>query len=297
MRACLYGYHRKGEKMPKDNIFDALAQEEERWDGEDLLESETQNEEEIPIEKPMVDQSFEEFDEMSDREKERLWRQTQAAAQINGKEHYDYRDRQIKSYLEQALEIENSDPKYRERLLKMIINLGLSQDDPLLLVLIATGHLRTLMEDLPKRQQLMVNKLSEDLDRYRRELDQVLEEKEKKFTSLSYYQAKAGTTQVINEHKEKLEQSEREALSRLAHASSHCQMLIIYSYNQVIQDWEKKVKEINEEASLIKRADSMVIVTGILILLIFGLLSGLGITYLLENSDKKANQNQISAGF
>lgn len=278
--------------MPEDNAFDALAQEEEGWDREDFSGLDTPSDEELLSEKS-VNQTFEEFDQMSDREKERLWRQTQAVDQINSKQHYEHRDRQIKSYLEQALEIENSDPKYRERLLKMIINLGLSQDDPLLLVLVATGHLKTLMEDLPKCQQSMIDKLSEDLDNYRRELNQVLEEKEKKFISLSYYQARAGTTQVINEHKEKLEQSEREALSRLAHASSHCQMLIIYTYNQVIQDWEKKVKEINEKASLIKRADSMVVVTGILILLVFGFLSGLGTFYFWQSNTQKTSWEKI----
>ena len=218
-----------------------------------------------------------------DREKKRRWRQNRAAANMESMQaHYQYRDQQVKSYLEQALEIENSDPKYRERLVKMIIDLGLSQDDPLLLVLIATGHLKTLMEDLPRLQQEMINSLSADLDNYRREFNKMLEETENRFTSVSYYQAKAGTAKVINDHKENLESSEQKAISRLALASSHCQMLITHTYHEMIQDWEKKVKEINDRASLIKRADSMVIVVGIGLLLSFGFLAGFSLNWLLQ---------------
>ena len=104
---------------------------------------------------------------------------------------------QVSRYLDEALELDGGDPAYRERLLKMVVKLGIPESDPLFLVLVATSHLRLLLEKLPEQQERLITELSQELEDYRSQMNQAMQDSEKYLAQSNYRRAKEATKTAI----------------------------------------------------------------------------------------------------
>ncbi|NJL78273.1 MAG: hypothetical protein HC836_32120 [Richelia sp. RM2_1_2] len=68
---------------------------------------------------------------------------------------------------------------FKKRVLDFALSCGLSQDDPLFLVLIATGQLEVMLEDAPQTLQLLFKTWNRDLARNLEQVEQVAVERQK----------------------------------------------------------------------------------------------------------------------
>ncbi len=77
--------------------------------------------------------------------------------------------------------------EFKRRVLDFALSSGLSQDDPLFLVLVATGHLETLLEDAPDTLQAVFKHWNQDLVKTLELVEQVTVERQKVAIERSAY--------------------------------------------------------------------------------------------------------------
>lgn len=211
-----------------------------------------------------------EFDELANKEDKALLEEYENNQGMETQQ-------QVSRYLDEALELDGGDPAYRERLLKMVVKLGIPESDPLFLVLVATSHLRLLLEKLPEQQEKLLTELSQELEDYRSQLNQALENSEKHLSQSNYRRAKEGMRTAIAESEENRKHEEQQMINRIASETFQCQLKLQATYEQVAKQWEEKIK-----GSQIKRQDQSVIVLVLLSVLVTGAVLGYGVNVLLE---------------
>jgi hypothetical protein len=79
--------------------------------------------------------------------------------------------------LAEALKGKSED--FKRRVLDFAFRSGLSQDDPLFLVLVATGHLEVMLEDAPETLQLLFKNWNHELASNLEKVEQVAVERQK----------------------------------------------------------------------------------------------------------------------
>ena len=178
------------------------------------------------------------------------------------------------SYLNYALELDGADRAYRERLLRMVVHLGLREDDELFLVLIAVGHARFLMEDLPSKLDRVVDDFRLELDNHRQGFNQMLEESEAKLAQYYQLRFKGVADEQVKAHKKELSEQEQKLINRIADQTTASQYALLRSYEDVADRFEKKVQASVRTASLLQGKDRGLVAFLAVLLLAMGI--GLG---------------------
>ena len=84
---------------------------------------------------------------------------------------------QVNKFLAEALK--GKSEEFKKQVLSFAVSCGLSQDDPLFLILVATGQLETMLKDAPEVLQLLFETWNQDLARNLQKVEKVAVERQK----------------------------------------------------------------------------------------------------------------------
>ncbi|MEM9927718.1 MAG: DUF6753 family protein [Cyanobacteria bacterium P01_D01_bin.50] len=78
---------------------------------------------------------------------------------------------QVNKFLAEALN--GKSEEFKKQVLSFAVSCGLSQDDPLFLILVATGQLEVMLKDAPEVLQLLFETWNQDLARNLHQVEKV----------------------------------------------------------------------------------------------------------------------------
>jgi len=102
---------------------------------------------------------------------------TQEVAPANKNPSHEEGNEQVNKFLAEALK--GKSEEFKKQVLSFAVSCGLSQDDPLFLILVATGQLEAMLKNAPEVLQLLFETWNRDLARNLQEVEKVAVERQK----------------------------------------------------------------------------------------------------------------------